>query len=125
MTEDEMRRGAEDADARRIAALLAKDYAAFADGLAETLVYQHASGKIDSKASYLPQFHEGRVVFLASRLEDVRTHVVGGAVVRQGIARNEREVEGRPISAATRFFSVWGHDKGRWLMAAWASAPLE
>ena len=125
MTEAEMKRGAEEADQRRIAALVAKDYDAFAALLAETLVYQHASGKRDSKASYLPQFREGRVAFVASRLEQVETHVVGGAVVREGIAHNDLIVEGRPLSAATRFFSVWGCADGRWLMAAWASAPLE
>jgi acyl-coenzyme A thioesterase PaaI-like protein len=125
MTEDELRRGAQEADERRVAALLGRDYVAFAALLSDTLVYQHASGKIDSKASYLPQFHEGRVTFTASRLENVKTHVVGGAVIRQGVARNELVVEGRPISAATRFFSVWGCENGRWLMAAWASAPLE
>lgn len=124
MTDDEMRKGVQEADERRIAALLARDYAAFADMLSETLVYQHASGKVDSKASYLPQFHEGPVTFLASRLEQVATHVVGGAVIRQGVAHNELVVEGRPVSASSRFFSVWGHESGRWLMAAWASAPL-
>lgn len=125
MTHDEMRQAVQEADDRRVAALVAKDYDTFADLLSDTLVYQHASGKIDSKASYLPQFREGRVAFLASRLEQVETHVVGGAVVREGIAHNDLVVEGRPLSAGTRFFSVWGCDNGRWLMVAWASAPLE
>lgn len=125
MTEDEMRRGVQDADDRRVAALVARDYDAFAAILSDSLVYQHGSGKVDTKASYLVQFREGRVAFLASRFEDVRTHVVGGAVIRQGVAHNDLIVDGRPLGASSRFFSVWGHENGQWRMAAWASAPLE
>src|SRR5215218_5137636 len=94
MTEEEMKDAVQAADARRVAALVARDYDAFAALLSYKLVYHHASGKVDGKDSYLVQFRERRVVFISSQREQVSIDAVGGAVICRGIARNELEVEG-------------------------------
>jgi ketosteroid isomerase-like protein len=124
-TDDQARKEVEEADERRVAALVAKDYDAFAAMLSDKLVYHHASGKVDGKESYLVQFREGRVSFIASRREGVQTDIVGDTAVCRGVARNELDVEGERISAATRFFSVWAKQGGRWVMVAWSSAKMD
>lgn len=125
MTDDQAKQDVQQADDRRVAALVAKDYDAFAAMLSDKLVYHHASGKVDSKESYLVQFREGRVTFLESRRENVVIDVVGETAICRGVARNELDVEGERISAATKFFSVWARQGGRWLMVAWSSAKMD
>jgi ketosteroid isomerase-like protein len=125
MTDDQAQREVQEADDRRVAALLAKDYNAFAALLSDRLVYHHASGKVDSKISYLNQFLEGRVTFLATNREQVSIDIVGETAICRGIARNDLDVEGQRISAATRFFNVWARQDGRWVMVAWSSAKFD
>jgi ketosteroid isomerase-like protein len=125
MTDDQAQREVQEADDRRVAALLAKDYNAVAALLSDKLVYHHASGKVDDKDSYLTQFLDGRVAFLAAHRDQVTIDIVGETAICHGIARNDLDVEGRRISAATRFFSVWAREDGRWVMVAWSSAKLD
>jgi ketosteroid isomerase-like protein len=125
MTDDQARQDVLAADERRVAALVAKDYDAFAATLSDKLVYHHASGKVDTKESYLPQFREGRVTFLESRRENVVIDIVGETAICSGVARNELDVDGARISAATKFFSVWARNEDRWQMVAWSSAKMD
>jgi ketosteroid isomerase-like protein len=124
-SEEQDKTAVADADDRRVAALVARDYDAFAAMLSDKLVYHHASGKVDGKESYLVQFREGRVAFIASHREGVEIDIVGQTAVCRGIARNELDVEGKRISAATRFFSVWAKQDGNWVMVAWSSAKMD
>jgi len=125
MTDDQAKREVQEADDRRVAALVAKDYNAFAALLSDKLVYHHASGKVDSKDSYLSQFLDGRVTFLATNREQVSIDIVGETAICRGIAQNDLDVEGQRISTATRFFNVWSRQDSRWVMVAWSSAKLD
>jgi ketosteroid isomerase-like protein len=125
MTEEQAKRDVQEADDLRVAALVAKDYDSFAALLADKLVYHHASGKVDSKNSYLAQFLDGRVTFLASHREHVSIDIVGQTAICRGIARNELDVEGQRISTASRFFNIWVRQEDRWTMVAWSSVKLD
>ena len=77
MNADRKKQEVQDADDRRVRALLAKDYGAFAALLSDALVYHHASGKVDTKASYLAQFLDGKVAFVGIERKDVNIDMIG------------------------------------------------
>jgi hypothetical protein len=80
---------AQQADDRRVAALLTQDYDALAALLSDKLVYHRASGKVDSKESYLAQFRERKVRFVGCQRLDASIAVVGDTAICRGIARND------------------------------------
>jgi ketosteroid isomerase-like protein len=125
MNADRKKQEVQDADDRRVSALLAKDYGAFARLLSDALVYHHASGKVDTKESYLAQFLDGKVTFIAAERKDVSIDVIGDTAVCRGIAHNELIVGGAPFSGQSRYFSVWARGADGWVMVAWSSVKAD
>jgi hypothetical protein len=75
MESEQTRREIRAADDLRIKAFLDKDYVALASIFSDKLVYHHASGKVDSKESYLEPFRSGKIWFAANEREETSTTV--------------------------------------------------
>src|SRR5579875_2174432 len=82
------------ADDRRVKALLDRDYGALAELISDSLVYHHASGRVDGKESYLAQFASGTLWFVAINRRDTAIDIVGGTAICRGVAENEVSVDG-------------------------------
>ena len=124
MAEDQAKREVPEAVDRRVSALLAKDSESFAALLADPLAYHYASGKVDSKNTYLSQFLDGRVTALASCRERVRIDIARRTAICRGIAGNDFDVGRRRIPTVSRFSGIWARQEDRWAMAAWLSVKF-
>lgn len=94
-------------EAARRAAIIAVDKAALADLLSETLIWTHATGATDSKASYLAVLGaKSRFTVIEPQVEEI---TLGGAAaaVKSEFAMTIQPNEGAAIALRTFALGVW------------------
>lgn len=90
----------------------------FSDGL----MWIHASGRIDDKASMLEQFAAGNIrVFQLDRSEVV-IRIYGKTAVVTGSVEMDAEVNHVRKSQKSRFTGVWFENDGQTRLVSWQSA---
>ena len=111
-------------DARRFDAMVKGDTAALDGLLADDLVYTHASGKVDSKASFLDDIKTGQLRYKVIRPEDPKLSVYGDTAVATGLAAVEVNNHGQELNMKLRYTDVWVNRGGKWQMVAWQATRL-
>ena len=111
-------------EAERFAAMIRGDAAALDGLLADDLVYTHASGKVDTKASFLDDIKAGQLRYKLIRPEDPKLSVYGDTAVATGLASFEVNNHGQELSMKLRYTDVWVKRGGKWQMVAWQSTRL-
>jgi hypothetical protein len=111
-------------DARRMAAMCARDIAALNELLADELVYTHSSARVDTKQSLLDGMASGTTVYTSIEPSNVQARAYPGAVVLTVEARIGVTSGGRPLSFGVRFTDVYVDKGGQWQMVAWQSTRL-
>ncbi len=111
-------------DAERFDAMIRGDAAALEGLLADDLVYTHASGKVDSKASFLDDVKGGQLRYKVIRPEDPKLSVYGDTAVATGLAAFEVNNHGQELNMRLRYTDVWVKRGGKWQMVAWQSTRL-
>jgi hypothetical protein len=113
------------AEAQRIQALLAADFAAVDRLLADELTYTHSNAKRDNKAAYLEPFKSGRTRYQRLEQSEMSIRLYGETAVMTGRMLSLALVAGAESRTDLRFTSVWIFRDARWQMAAWHSARVE
>lgn len=111
-------------DAARRRALVAGDVATLSALLADGLRYGHANGTLQSKQELLASLASGALRYRAIRYETSEAREVGGAFVVSGSQTVEVTAGGRDITSESVFVAVYTHERGRWRLVAYQSAPV-
>lgn len=112
-------------DALRCKVLLAKDGPGLAALLDAGLTYTHASGRRDTKDSYVDSVATQAVQYLQLDREEVTARVIGTAVIVEGKVKMKISNASGEKSLYNRYLAVWTTTSGKPLLTAWASTKLD
>ena len=108
---------------RRFAAQVSKDYSVLAQLFADDLVYTHANGHRDTKASYIESIREGRSRYDQVDVEEllVRTYNDEQAAVVNGTVRINLGpgADGQPNRVRIKYATVQIKHPGGWQVVLW------
>jgi ketosteroid isomerase-like protein len=108
---------------RRVAAMLAKDFAALEGMLHEQLLYTHSSGITDTKASWLDSMKSGNVKYKSASYTDRKLRVLNDVALINGKANIEAEINGKDRTLKLLFLNAWAKTPQGWKFVAWQSCP--
>jgi len=109
---------------RRYAAMCKADAGALEALLADTLVYTHSTGVVDTRTSYMDGIRSGKWRYrrIERPVEDIQAH--GDTAIVTGQVRIDIIVDDTAKVLNSRFTNVWVKGPQGWRMAAWQSTPL-
>jgi ketosteroid isomerase-like protein len=107
-------------------ALTHQDAAALERLLSPELSYGHASGKLDSKRTYIDRIRSGAQKYLSFKYdsEPPAVHVYGDTATLVTSAQVQSITDGQPNAFHLRFLHVWVHGSAGWQLAAHQSVKL-
>ena len=118
----------EASERQRFKAQVSKDYDFLGKVFADDLIYTHSSGKIDSKEAYINSIKEGKSVYSAIDVEELRIRTYNdekAAVVNGTIMITQPPVDGKPTLTHIRYAVVYVKNKGKgWQLVMWQSLKL-
>lgn len=106
----------------RTTALVRGDVAALEKVMADDVTYVHASGKSDTKTSYLAALRSGQLRYLLWQPHQVNVRMMGETAILNGmyyVRAIDLRVQKDPIEINVYFLSVYAHRDGRWQQIAW------
>jgi ketosteroid isomerase-like protein len=106
---------------KRFGAMIARDFAALEKLLHDDLLYTHASGVTDTKASWLEAMKSGKTKYKSVNCSDRKVRVFGDVALVTGKAAVEAEVNGQPRSLKLIFLVAWARTPQGWKFVAWQS----
>lgn len=113
---------------QRFKAQVSKDFDFLGKVFADDLIYTHSGGKIDSKETYINSIKEGKSVYNAIDVEElrIRTYNDEKAAVVNGTAMiTQPPVDGKPTLLHVRYAVVYVKNKGKgWQLVMWQSLKL-
>ncbi|HXR33516.1 MAG TPA: nuclear transport factor 2 family protein [Verrucomicrobiae bacterium] len=112
------------AETARTTALIHADLPALDKLMAEDVTYVHASGKMDTKSSYLDALRSGQLRYISWQLKKLNVRVSGETAVLDGVylvRANDFRVQHDPIDITVFFLTVYARRDGRWRQIAWQS----
>ena len=110
------------AETARTNALVHGDIAALEKLMADDVTYVHASGKSDTKASYLDAIRSGQLRYLLWEPHQMNVRVLGETAVLNGmysVRAIDLRVQKDPLNLEVFFLTVYAHRVGRWQQIAW------
>jgi ketosteroid isomerase-like protein len=108
----------------RIQALDSSDIPALERIMADDVTYVHASGKVDTKASYLAAIKSGQLHYISWTRKDLHVRMLGDAAVVNGeyaVRVTDSRVQASPLELSIFILSVYARRDGRWQQIAWQS----
>jgi ketosteroid isomerase-like protein len=108
----------------RVEALDRSDVAALEGIMADDVTYVHASGKIDTKQSYLSAIRAGLLHYISWQAEGIRVRVLGDTAVLTGeyiVHVTDTRVQPQPFEVDILVLSVYARRNGHWQQIAWQS----
>jgi hypothetical protein len=113
------------AEQTRVAALDAQDVAALEKIMADDETYVHASGKVDTKTSYLDAIRSGQLHYISWQPKSMQVRVLGkdAAVINGEYAVRVTDSRVKPDAFDIDIFilAVYTRRDGRWQQIAWQS----
>jgi uncharacterized protein (TIGR02246 family) len=113
------------AEQTRVAALAAQDVPALEKIMADDETYVHASGKVDTKASFLAAIRSGQLHYISWTPKSMQVRVAGkdAAVVNgeYAVRVTDTRVQPQPFDITIFFLAVYARRDGRWQQIAWQS----
>jgi ketosteroid isomerase-like protein len=113
------------AEQARVAALDASDVAALDRIMADDVTYVHASGKVDTKASYLGAIRSGKLRYIAWTPKELHVRLLGpdSAVINgeYAVRVTDARVQPAPFDISIFILTVYARRDGRWQQVAWQS----
>jgi ketosteroid isomerase-like protein len=101
------------------ARVLAADTAALDRIMADDIIYAHASGVIDTKATYLDKLKSKRQVYKTlEHLKKIETRLYGDTAVTHGLVRVTGVNPAGPFDDTVMMMHVWVRRGGEWKLAA-------
>ena len=111
-------------EARRVAAMVARDIPTLETLLADDLSYTHSGGTTDTKASFLRHLIEkgSRYCYVGIAFSGTEVVPLNAATA---VVRGRAEIRLEAIAPyLVLFLDVWAHRGGRWQMVAWQATRV-
>lgn len=111
-------------EAARTDALDRSDIAALDRIMADDITYVHASGKVDTKRSYLDAIRSGQLHYISWTPKNLHVRMLGDAAVINGeytVRVRDSRVQSTPFDINIFILTVYGRREGRWQQIAWQS----
>jgi hypothetical protein len=92
--------------------------------LADDLTYVHASGKVDTKSSFLDAIRSDQLHYISWQARAMHIRVLGDTAVLDGeylVRVIDRRVKPEPSDVNLFILSVYARRNGRWQQIAWQS----
>jgi hypothetical protein len=108
----------------RTAALEHSDGATLERIMADDVTYIHASGKVDTKKSYLDAIRSGQLRYISWRPMNLHVRVLGSAAVIDGeyaVKVTDSRVQPAPFDINIFILTVYERRNGQWQQIAWQS----
>lgn len=108
----------------RTAALDRSDLPALERIMADDVTYIHASGKVDTKSSYLAAIRSGQLHYISWRPRNLRVRVLGNTAIINGeyaVRVTDSRVQAAPFDIDIFILTVYTMRDGRWQQIAWQS----
>jgi uncharacterized protein (TIGR02246 family) len=113
------------AEQTRVAALDAQDVPTLEKIMADDVTYVHASGKVDTKTSYLAAIRSGQLHYYSWQPKGMQVRTLGkdAAVINGEYAVRvaDTRVQPQPFDINLFILSVYARRDGRWQQIAWQS----
>jgi len=113
------------AEQTRVAALDAQDVTTLEKIMADDVTYVHASGKVDTKTSYLDAIRSGQLHYFSWQPKSMQVRVLGkDAAVINGeyaVHVSDTRVQPQPFDIDILILTVYARRDGRWQQIAWQS----
>jgi hypothetical protein len=112
------------AERARTTALEHSDIAALERIMADDVTYIHASGKVDTKKSYLDAIRSGQLRYISWRPVDLHVRLLGNSAVINGeYAVKVKDIRAQPNPFDINIFilTVYERRNGQWQQIAWQS----
>jgi hypothetical protein len=113
------------AEKARTAALEGADVPALEKLLGDDLTYVHASGRTDTKQSYLTSIQSGDLHYISWKEKALHVRTMGetaGVIDGEYLVQVlDRRVKPDPFDVNIFFLGVYAHRNGRWQLMAWES----
>jgi ketosteroid isomerase-like protein len=111
-------------EAARTTALDHSDVAALERIMADDVTYIHASGKVDTKKSYLDAIRSGQLHYISWQPKNLQVRLVGDGAVIDGefaVRVMDSRVQPAPFDINIFILTVYARRDGRWQQIAWQS----
>jgi ketosteroid isomerase-like protein len=108
----------------RVAALDSGDLAALERILADDIRYVHASGMVDTKASFLRAIRSGKLHYMEWHPKEVHVRLLGDTALVEGgyaVRVSDKRMQPAPFDVNILVLSVYARRDGRWQQVAWES----
>src|SRR5215469_5101032 len=112
------------AEKARIGALERSDIATLSQIMADDVTYVHASGKVDSKSSYLEAIRSGKLHYISWTAKNLRVRMIGTGAAIDGeyaVRVKDSRVQPEPFDITIFILTVYERRNGRWQQIAWQS----
>jgi len=108
----------------RVAALDSSDIPALERMMADDVTYVHASGRVDTKASYLDAIRSGKLHYISWVAKSLQVRVEGSAAVINGeysVRVTDLRTQPVPFNIDIFVLEMWSRQDGRWRLIAYQS----
>jgi len=113
------------AEAARVAALVANDFAALDRILGDDLTYTHSSAQTDGKQQFIATLKGGKTKYVSLDTLESQLRVYGNTAVMTGRMDVRILTNGQPVPLIPlKFTSVWVRRNGQWQFVAWQSTRV-
>ena len=88
------------------------------------VTYVHASGKVDTKKSYLDAIRSGQLHYISWRPRNLQVRLLGDGAVIHGeyaVRVTDSRVQPAPFDINIFILTVYARRDGRWQQIAWQS----
>jgi ketosteroid isomerase-like protein len=112
------------AENARTAALLHKDLAALDKLFADDLTYVHASGRVDTKASFMEALRTDQLHYISWEAKEMHVRVLGDSAVLNGeyhVRVINRQAQPDPLDMNVFILAVYARRDGHWQQITWQS----
>ncbi len=114
----------EEADDRRVAAMIASDVDQLNSLFSDALLWVHASGKVDTKTTMLEQVASGSMRCFSIERSGVVIRLFGNVAVSTGVVDMDAQVGGLRKKGKSCVTGVWLEDEDKIRLISWQSARL-
>jgi ketosteroid isomerase-like protein len=108
----------------RTTALEHSDLPALERIMADDVTYVHASGRVDTKKSYLEAIRSGRLHYISWRSRNLHVRTLGNCAVIDGeyaVRVTDSRVQAAPFDINIFILTVYQRRNGQWQQIAWQS----
>ncbi|MGB6692492.1 MAG: nuclear transport factor 2 family protein [Terracidiphilus sp.] len=112
------------AEQSRVAALCRSDLPALQRLLADDLTYVHASGKVDTKSSFLAAIRSGQLHYISWQPGNLHVRVLGETALIDGeyaVRVLDSRMQHDPFNVSIFILTAYARRDGRWQQIAWQS----